>query len=127
MARPTFACVARRLPPVRSTDHGDRRIGLLFNRSLLDQTVLVENGPDYFYVLPFVGHWGWVGGHLNQGLAWKRINHEPEGVYLRTAPKALAGAIEPFGDFAEPDYVPTAEDLDPYLKGRAKEVLAGSA
>ena len=105
--------------------HGDGRIALLVNRSVPDQTALIENEPSHFFVPPFVGHRGWEGIHLNQGLAWSRINHELEAGYMRVAPKALAVAIEPFGDFTEPAYVPTADDLNPYLKGRPKETLEG--
>ena len=123
---PNFRVRGKTFATYSINHHGDGRIALLVNRSVPDQIVLIENEPAHFFVPPFVGHRRWVGIHLNQGpAAWSRINHELEGGYMRVAPKRLVGEIEPFGAFGEPAYVPTADDLNPYLKGRPEEVLEG--
>ena len=105
--------------------HGDGGIALLVNRSLPDQVVLVENEPRYFYVPAYVGHKGWVGIHLNQGLAWERVFHELESAYMRVAPKTLVAQIIPLGKFAPPKKIPTADDLNVYLRGQPLEILQG--
>ena len=42
------------------------------------------------YFVPYVGHRGWVGVHLNRGLDWNEIAGAIEEAYLQIAPKRLA-------------------------------------
>jgi hypothetical protein len=54
------------------------------------QRALVEGEPEHYFVPPYVGHRGWVGVHLDRGLAFDEIAGTIEEAYLTVAPKRLA-------------------------------------
>jgi hypothetical protein len=53
--------------------HGDGRLAIWCAAPAGMQAMLVESSPEHFFVPPYVGHLGWVGVHLDKGLAWKQV------------------------------------------------------
>ncbi|HLZ56238.1 MAG TPA: MmcQ/YjbR family DNA-binding protein [Ktedonosporobacter sp.] len=58
------------------------------------QAVLVGSEPERFFVPPYVGHHGWVGIYLDDGLDWEMVADLVEESYRMTAPKRLAALIQ---------------------------------
>jgi hypothetical protein len=69
--------------------HGDGRLALWCAAPEGMQAGLVEAEPEHYFVPPYVGHRGWIGVHLNRGLAWDAVSGVIEAAYLARAPKAL--------------------------------------
>lgn len=69
--------------------HGDGRLALWCAAPDGSQGALVASEPGHYFVPPYVGHMGWIGVHLNRGLAWDEIAAAIEAAYLSKAPKTL--------------------------------------
>ena len=50
--------------------------------------------PDRFFVPPYVGHMGWLGIELDQGLEWGVVAGLVRDGYLEAAPKRLRAEAE---------------------------------
>ena len=70
--------------------HGDGRIALWLNAPAGAQELYVNEEPKHFFVPPYVGPRGWLGVHLDKGIAWKRIAKLVREAYEKVAPKALS-------------------------------------
>ena len=66
--------------PIAQDPHG--RVALVCAGTREIQAMLVEQNPDAYDVPPYVGHRGWLGVRLDQGLPWT------EGASLSRRPPA---------------------------------------
>lgn len=57
------------------------------------QPILVNSGPDRFFVPPYVGRYGWVGIWLDDHTDWEQVAERVDDSYRMTAPKRLAAQI----------------------------------
>jgi len=58
------------------------------------QSVLVEAGPDRFFIPPYVGHKGWIGLWMDtQTVDWDEFAGLAADSYRLTAPKKLAALL----------------------------------
>ena len=57
------------------------------------QAGLVAAAPEHYFVPPYVGHRGWIGVRLDQGLEWDAIAGAIEEAYIRIAPASLVDAL----------------------------------
>ena len=69
--------------------HGDGRLALWCAAPEGMQEALVRGQPEHYFRPPYVGHRGWIGVHLNRGLAWNEIAGAIEDAYAAVAPKSL--------------------------------------
>ncbi len=69
---------------------GDGRLSVWFKAPAGMQSVLVNAGPDRFFVPPYVGGKGWVGLRLDHGPDWGEAAQLIHGSYALIAPKRLA-------------------------------------
>jgi hypothetical protein len=53
------------------------------------QAILVGADPKRFFVPPYVGHKGWIGMRLGQGVDWREVEVIVRRSYGLTAPKRL--------------------------------------
>lgn len=65
--------------------HGDGRIALWCKAPSGAQEILVAADPRHFFVPPYVGTEGWLGIHLDQGLAWGIVAGLVKDGYLEAA------------------------------------------
>ena len=73
--------------------HDDGRLALWCAAPPGMQEALIEGEPEHYFRPPYVGHRGWVGVHLNQGLDWNEIAGAIEEAYLTIAPKRLVKQV----------------------------------
>lgn len=73
---------------------GDGRVSLWSKAPPGAQDVLVGADPSRFFVPPYVGHRGWIGVRLDDGIDWDTLADLVAESYRMTAPKRLAARIE---------------------------------
>jgi hypothetical protein len=70
--------------------HGDGRIALLCKAPPGEQSQLVDEDPERYFVPPHVGPRGWVGLRLDSSrVDWKAIKNLLSVAYVLTAPDKL--------------------------------------
>jgi hypothetical protein len=58
------------------------------------QEELIDTDPDVFFRPPYVGHRGWVGVRLDQGLPWDEVDDLCREAYRAVAPVALVRRMD---------------------------------
>lgn len=102
--------------------HGDGRIALWLNVGREAQQEYLLGDPRPFFVPPYVGHRGWLGVSLDQGLAWKSVVALIRAAYLRTAPHALHARVGTAPLVRAPRKV-TLAALDPLQTARSRHLI----
>ena len=69
--------------------HGDGRFAIWCAAPRGDQQLLVDADPAKFFVPPYVGHRGWLGVRLNEGVDWDELAGIVEDAFATVAPKSL--------------------------------------
>ena len=70
--------------------HGDGRIALLCKAPPGEQSQLVEEDPERYFVPPYVGSRGWVGLRLDSPrVDWRAVKNLLSVAYVLTAPDKL--------------------------------------
>ena len=69
--------------------HGDGRLCIWCSAGEGMQAALVDASPEHYFVPPYVGHRGWLGVHLDHGIADGELVGAIEDAYLTVAPKQL--------------------------------------
>ena len=69
--------------------HGDGNFALWCAAPPGDQQLLVDADPAKFFVPPYVGHRGWLGVRLNEGVDWEEIAGIVEDAFSTVAPKSV--------------------------------------
>ena len=85
---------------VLTNHHGDGRFAIWCAAPEGAQRMLVDAGPERFFVPPYVGHRGWVGVRLDRGLDWDEIAGIAEDAYAEVAPARLVEAARSAGEAA---------------------------
>ncbi|MBA3433952.1 MAG: MmcQ/YjbR family DNA-binding protein [Actinobacteria bacterium] len=90
---PTFFVREKRAFLMVLTDHhGDGRFAIWCAAQDGVQGMLVEAGPEKFFVPPYVGHRGWLGVRLDRGVDWDELAGLAEDAYAEVAPRKLVEA-----------------------------------
>lgn len=103
--------------------HGDGRIALWLRAPPGAQALCTEADPDRFFVPPYVGPRGWLGVHLNRGLAWTHVAELARDAYVTVAPKSLVSRLGPLVAIDPPAETMAPAEFDPMLSRRAQKVL----
>jgi hypothetical protein len=103
--------------------HGDGRIALWLNSPPGAQQVHTAGEPKHFFVPPYVGPRGWLGVHLDKGLAWKRIAVLVREAYEKVAPRPLSERIGRTIEISPPTAKLAPTEVDPMRSKRAQAVL----
>lgn len=103
--------------------HGDGRVALWINAGTDAQEACVRADARRFFVPPYVGHRGWLGINLDQGLAWPRIADLVRAAYERSAPAALSRALGATPRVAPPARKLAGAQLDPLKSPRGRALL----
>ena len=69
--------------------HGDDRFAIWCAAPPGDQQLLVDADPHRFFVPPYVGHRGWLGVLLNEGVDWDELAGIVEDAFCTVAPAQL--------------------------------------
>ena len=70
--------------------HGDGRIALLCKAPPGEQSQLVDEDPERYFVPPYVGSRGWVGLRVDSsGVDWRAVKNLLSVAYVLTAPDNL--------------------------------------
>ena len=69
--------------------HGDGRFAIWCAAPPGNQELLVQADPDRFFRPPYVGHRGWLGVKLNDGIDWDELEGIVEDAFATVAPKTL--------------------------------------
>ena len=78
--------------------HGDGRFAIWCAAPAGDQRLLVDVDPVRFFVPPYVGHRGWLGVLLNEGVDWDELAGVVEDAFCSVAPKQLLAKLGLGGD-----------------------------
>lgn len=104
--------------------HGDGRIALWLNAPAGAQELYTQAEPKHFFVPPYVGPRGWLGVHLDKGIAWKRVAKLVREAYEKVAPPALSAALgKKTIEIEPPTRTVSATEFDPMQSKRAQSVL----
>jgi hypothetical protein len=87
---PTFRVRGKMFAMFNDDHHGDGRLAVWCKAPLGAQEALVEADPQHYFRPPYVGPSGWVGVHLDKGLAWDEIADILDEGWRTAAPKRLA-------------------------------------
>lgn len=74
--------------------HGDGRFAIWCATPPGHQQLLVGADPEKFFVPPYVGHRGWLGVRLNDGIDWEELTGVVEDAYCEVAPRKLIAELE---------------------------------
>jgi hypothetical protein len=69
--------------------HEDGRFAIWCAAPPGDQQLLVDADSAKFFVPPYVGHRGWLGVRLNDGIDWDELAGIVEDAFSTVAPKSL--------------------------------------
>jgi hypothetical protein len=69
--------------------HGDGVFGIWCAAPPGNQELLVQADPSRFFRPPYVGHRGWLGVRLNDGVDWDELAGILEDAFATVAPKSL--------------------------------------
>ena len=69
--------------------HGDGHFAIWCAALPGDQQLLVDADPAKFFVPPYVGHRGWLGVRLNEGVDWDELAGIVEDAFASVAPRSL--------------------------------------
>ncbi len=69
--------------------HGDGRFAIWCAAPAGNQELLVAAAPERFFRPPYVGHRGWLGVLLNDGVDWHELAGIVEDAFCEVAPKRL--------------------------------------
>jgi hypothetical protein len=78
-----------------SNHHGGGRSAVWFKAGPGNQALMVQAAPTRFFVPPYVGPSGWVGGWLDRNVDWEELKALLRDAYCLVAPKRLVTALEP--------------------------------
>jgi len=73
--------------------HGDGRFAIWCAAPPGNQELLVQADPDRFFRPPYVGHRGWLGVRLNDGIDWDELEGIVEDAFATVAPKTLLRSL----------------------------------
>jgi hypothetical protein len=74
--------------------HGDGRFAIWCAAPAGDQQLLVDADETKFFVPPYVGHRGWLGVRLNDGVDWEELTGIVEDAYCAVAPQELVAELD---------------------------------
>lgn len=74
--------------------HGDGRFAIWCAAPTGHQHLLVDADAEKFFVPPYVGHRGWLGVRLNDGVDWEELMGIVEDAYCSVAPQKLITELE---------------------------------
>ncbi len=83
---------------VMTNHHGDGRFAIWCAAAPGVQEMLVDADSARFFRPPYVGHRGWLGMRLDQGLDWDELAGIAEDAYAEVAPAKLVEAARLGGD-----------------------------
>ena len=74
--------------------HGDGHFAVWCAAPPADQQLLVGADGEKFFVPPYVGHRGWLGVRLNDGVDWNELAGVVEDAYCTVAPPKLVAELK---------------------------------
>lgn len=104
--------------------HGDGKVALWLDMPGGAQAFYTQMEPDHYFIPPYVGPKGWLGVDLNNGLSWTAIAERIQVAYEKVAPAALSSSVVNTIEIDPPDTELSPEEIDPFLKARAQEIMA---
>ncbi len=103
--------------------HGDGHVALWLRSPPGAQQLYTEMEPELYFVPPYVGPRGWLGVELNTGISWETVAKRTREAFEEVAPASLSQAIGDSLDVPTKVRPLTAEEIDPFQRARAREVL----
>ena len=120
---PGFRVAGKSFATYTVNHHGDGRVALNIASPPGVQQLLTETGPDGYFIPPYVGPRGWLGIELNKGLDWQEIARLVREAYEHVAPASLLSELPATPVIEPPDIAMAPEDIDPFLRGRARDIV----
>jgi predicted DNA-binding protein (MmcQ/YjbR family) len=74
--------------------HGAGRPAVWLKAAPGNQALMVDAGPDRFFVPPYVGPSGWIGAYLDGPTDWAELADLLRDAYRLTAPRRLQALLE---------------------------------
>jgi hypothetical protein len=91
---PAWFVRGKRLFVTFADHHHDDRVALWCAAPAGAQEAFVTTRPERFFRPPYVGHRGWLGVVLDDGVDWDELSDIVTEAYRAVAPKALAEAVD---------------------------------
>lgn len=120
---PNFRVRGKTFATYSVNHHGDGRIALWLNAPQGAQALYTKEEPKHFFVPPYVGPRGWLGVHLDKGIAWKRVAKLVREAYEKVAPRALSETVGRTIEIKPPTVKLKPEQIDPLQGKRAQAVI----
>ena len=73
--------------------HGDGRFAIWCAAPAGNQELLVTAAPERFFRSPYLGHRGWLGVLLNDGVEWDELTGIVEDAFCEVAPNRLVDEL----------------------------------
>ena len=90
---PTFRVRGKLFAHFADNHHEDGRVALWLKAAEGAQALLVEAGPERFFVPAYVGPRGWVGARVDGEVDWGEVAQLVEDAWRLIAPKRVAAAF----------------------------------
>jgi predicted DNA-binding protein (MmcQ/YjbR family) len=120
---PTFRVRGKIFAGYTINHHGDGRVALTLIAPRGAQAAFTKMRPAAYFVPPYVGAKGWLGVELDKGLDWQTISEHVREAYEMVAPRELVKAIPKNIRVNPPTRGFRPEEIDPFKRKAAKEVL----
>lgn len=120
---PDFRVAGKTFATYTVNHHGDGHVALWLRSPPGAQQLYTDMEPEFYFIPPYVGPKGWLGLELNTGINWSTVAQRVQEAYIEVAPAKLSATL---GDPTAPSGTVTPltpEEIDPYLRPRALEVV----
>ena len=107
--------------------HGDGRLAIWLGTTPEQQTVLVADDPERFFVPPYVGVKGYVGIDLAKDPPWGLVSDLVHTAWRNHAPARLRDLDPGVPEISPPESDIRPEDINPLLGARPQKILRGLA
>ena len=94
---PSFFAGKKCLAMYMDNHHGVGWVAFWLAGSVDFQTAMVSRDSQVYFVPPYVGHRGWLGVRLDEGLPWEQVQHHLLEAYCAVASAKMQSKLELVG------------------------------
>lgn len=120
---PNFKVAGKTYATFTVNHHGDGRVALNVASPAGAQQLYTEMEPEFYFVPPYVGHKGWLGIELNNGIPWSSVIKRTAEAWEHVAPAALAKTLAKAPAVKAPTAGMKPAEINPFLQPRVQATL----
>ncbi|MCB1635888.1 MAG: MmcQ/YjbR family DNA-binding protein [Xanthomonadales bacterium] len=104
--------------------HHDGRVALWLPAPDGAQQRWVSDEPDHYFVPAYVGPRGWLGVHLDRGLAWSAVTERVAEAWQTVAPRRRLPELSELPTVAPPETGLSPDQVDPLQRADLQPIIA---